>query len=540
MKVACFWPFPPEETDAMTYTPKPEDKRPKEGQTDFSARKCEHLRCGGLLLPVTSLPSPYCIGDLGPEAYRFIDFLHAARQRIWQVLPVGPTDGGQSHSPYAALSGMAGNSLLISPDLMRDEGWLTNGDLKEYAGASGDVDYATAEKIKHALLQAGFARFEQKRDSGTFSAFRRFCKKQQGWLEDYSVFTVLNDVYSGAPWWEWPDAYRNRFAPALADFAGKYRREIDFIKWTQFVFNRQWRRLKQYARKQRVELLGDLPFYAGHHSCDVWRDRQFFSLRPDGSARTVAGVPPDFFSDIGQVWGMPVYNWRALKRTGYAWWAARLERNLEWFDILRLDHFRAFSSYWEIPAKAETAAGGTWRRGPGSGFFKVMKRRLGHLPFIAEDLGDLTDDVCRLRKRWALPGMKVLQFAFGRDMPVSGFIPHHYTADFFSYTGTHDNNTVRGWYRHELSEGGRRRVKAYLGQNVNEENLPAKLIRLLYASVAGAVIIPVQDLLGLDENARMNRPGAVSSHNWVWRLKKGQLTPRHAGILREYAALYDR
>lgn len=482
-------------------------------------KKNNNKRGAGVLLHISSLPSPYGIGDMGSAAKEFADFLQNTGQKYWQVLPLTPISKAGSYSPYSSISGMAGNILLISPELLYAKGLLDKGALEQYSITAASVtDYEQTTLNKKALFQQAYQAFHE-RFPDDMHGFIEFCNREDHWLNDFALFVVLKEVYDDSPWHSWPAEYKMRDKQALQSFAVEHEKKIDKVKWLQFVFAEQWKELKQYCNNKGIKLLGDLPFYVSHDSADVWANREIFNLDKQGALKGVAGVPPDYFSKEGQLWGMPTFNWRALKRHGYNWWLRRLEKNLELFDVLRLDHFRAFAAYWEVPAGEKTAINGKWIKGPGAQFFKAVKTELGSLPFVAEDLGDKMEDVYELRDKLGLPGMKVLQFAFGDNMADSVDIPHNFTShNCVVYTGTHDNNTTAGWFRREASPEDKRRIEAYTGVQPNEKNIADIMVRLAYSSIADTAIIPMQDLLGLDGHARMNIPGTDDGQNWMWRM----------------------
>ncbi|RYY88149.1 MAG: malto-oligosyltrehalose synthase, partial [Chitinophagaceae bacterium] len=493
-------------------------------------------RGSGLLLHLSSLPAPFGIGDMGPEAYRFANFLAASRQRYWQLLPLNPTEAGQGHSPYSSTSSFAGNRLLISPELLVEEGLLTKDECgAHYQPQLGKTDYEAAQHSKDELLDRAWERFQDKEDG----PFAQFCREQKAWLDDFARYCILKKKNGGKPWYEWEDNFKLRDGAALAQLDIDEADPLQRVRWEQFLFERQWHKLKDFCNERSIRLIGDLPFYVSYDSADVWSNRELFRLDDAGNRLGLAGVPPDAFSADGQLWGMPVYDWSKMKEQDYSWWAQRLRRNMDLFDLVRLDHFRAFAAYWEVPAGAETARDGQWVEGPGTEFLERIQMQLGSLPFVAEDLGDIDDAVLSLRDRFRLPGMKVLQFAFGEDIATSPHIPHSYENRFLAYTGTHDNNTTRGWYRHECDEATRRRLWAYAGRKLTEDEVPHYLCRLALSSVAETAIIPVQDLLGLDELGRMNTP-ASAENNWGWRLLPGQLTKDARRTLRQWTELFGR
>ena len=496
-------------------------------------------RKSGLLCHVSSLPSEFGIGDLGPQAYRFADFLYQSNQRVWQMLPINPVEEGQGFSPYSSISSRAGNSLLISPELLVKENLVSKDFLHTIKlPPASMVNSPEAVIAKRKLLDEAWKNDQKRLNGAEDGEYESFCNEQRECLHDVALFCVIRDHHDSNPWYEWPGELKSRVQESLHDFAKKHHEEIQRIKWEQFVFDKQWHELKVYCNNLDIELFGDLPFYVSHDSADVWANPAIFKLDPNGKPLSVAGVPPDFFSADGQLWGMPVFKWDVLKENGFGWWAERLNRNMQLFDLVRLDHFRAFSAYWEVPASEKTAIKGKWKNVNGDYFFREMQKRLGCLPFVAEDLGDIDEPVYKLRDKFNFPGMKVLQFAFGETMPSSIFIPHNYGTNFIAYTGTHDNNTLVGWYN-EMDEETRLQLEKYVGQPINADNIFNVLGRSLYASVTNTVIFPVQDILKLDADARMNAP-SIAHGNWGWRLLPDQLTERENELLREWTLLYNR
>lgn len=476
-------------------------------------------RGAGVLLPVFSLPSDYGIGDLGPGAHSFISFLAGAGQKYWQLLPLNPVDASQSFSPYSAESVMAGNTMFISPEMLVDDGLLKPADLEKWVLPSKrKVNYKKVAKRKAEMVETAFKAFKEGAAPELKDEFGAFCQQESFWLQNYALFVVISRQYE-QPWYEWPEGLRLRDKTMLAELADKFSDELLYLKWGQFLFDRQWKKLRQAAQRSNIKLIGDLPFYAALNSADVWANPDFFSIDEAGKPMGLAGVPPDYFNAEGQLWGMPVYNWETLEKAGYRWWIDRLRKNMELVDLVRLDHFRAFSAYWEVPASSRTAKVGRWLAGPGEKLFKVIEAEFGKMPFIAEDLGEIDEPVYTLRDGFKLPGMKVLQFAFGDDSSDSIHIPHQYeNENCIVYTGTHDNNTLLGWYKEEADKETRRRVKHYLGRKVDRNHITRAMIRLAYASIARVAIIPVQDLLNIGSEGRMNTPAKVEE-NWVWRLK---------------------
>jgi malto-oligosyltrehalose synthase/4-alpha-glucanotransferase len=499
----------------------------------------QNARGAGILLHISSLPSAFGIGDLGPEAKAFANFLHRSRQKYWQLLPLNPTEQGQGHSPYSALSSMAGNPLLISPEMLMFDSLLSAEDLHaHYQQNEGKTDYTTAETVKASLFEIAYQNYREQKPTNLQKLFDDFCDHEANWLEDFALYMVLKKHHEGKPWFQWKEEYKLRDEAALDKIRNHEYYEYSKIKWLQFMFARQWKKLKKYCNKRGIQFIGDLPFYVSYDSSDVWSHRHLFAIDDEGKITSIAGVPPDAFSEDGQLWGMPIFNWNAMKESGYSWWIERLRKNIEQCDIVRLDHFRAFAGYWDVPATETTAKNGEWKTGPGSDFFNALKKAFGELPFVAEDLGEITEDVLQLRDEFNLPGMKILQFAFDESMPASDYIPHNYNTNFLVYTGTHDNNTIRGWYR-ELTEESKDRLNKYTGRNLTEDDIPWVMARLAYASVARIAILPIQDVLGLDEIARMNMPGS-GDNNWQWRLLPGQITDAAEQQLQEWTWLFNR
>ncbi len=497
-------------------------------------------RSAGVLLHITSLPSPFGIGDLGPEAIVFADFLKHSNQTYWQILPLNPTEEGQGNSPYSAISSRAGNTLLISPELLADEGFLDKEELQQYhLPKAKKVDYKTATKIKNTLFDKAWQTFQTGKTKQQQEEFAQYCTKESAWLNDFALYCFLKEKNEGKPWSEWDACCKDRDEKTLKKIETDNGDNIQKIKWLQYIFAKQWRKLKEYCNQNGILFFGDLPFYASYDSADVWSHRELFSLDKDGAITGVAGVPPDAFSANGQLWGMPVYQWNIHKKTGYRWWIERLRKNMEHFDLLRLDHFRAFADYWEVPAGEKTAIKGEWKQGPRSALFDAVKKELGDLPFIAEDLGAIDQPVYDLRDQFHFAGMKILQFAFGDAMPDSSYIPHNYSNNnFIVYTGTHDNNTVKGWYRNE-GRAYHDQLNRYTGQHLDENNIHIVLSRMAYSSVADVAILPAQDLLGLDESCRMNIP-ASEVENWAWQLLPGQLEKYIEDMLNDWTWLYKR
>ncbi len=495
-------------------------------------------RCSGILLHITSLPSPHAVGDLGPGAYAFADFLAQAKQSLWQILPLNPTDGAHGNSPYSSTSAFAGNTILVSPELLVEEGLLKREDLAgrgEQPGAQ--CDYGAAALEKRHILDRAYVRFLS--SGWKRNEYERFSAEKARWLDDYALFTALKRHSGGAVWSKWPKEYRDRDEAAIRAAGIRFAEDIDRSKFLQFLFFRQWMFLKAYCGAQDIRLIGDIPIYVNFDSADVWTQDRIFKLDAQREPMFVAGVPPDYFSATGQLWGNPVYDWDALKASGYRWWIGRFAHNLEAFDYVRIDHFRGFVGYWEVPAGEKTAVNGRWVEAPARDFFAALLARFPGIPLIAEDLGVITPDVKEVMARLDIPGMRVLLFAFGDDDPKQPYLPHNYVRNCIAYTGTHDNNTARGWFAGEAKPEERRRLLRYLGREVAPETVPAELVRLLMMSIADAVIVPMQDILGLGEEARMNRP-AVPEENWEWRLLPEQLGPALAQSLAAMTETYGR
>ncbi|WP_456452825.1 4-alpha-glucanotransferase [Hydrogenimonas sp.] len=487
-------------------------------------------RRSGVLLHPTSLPGEYGIGTFGRWAYEWVDRLAESGQTLWQMLPLGPT--GFGNSPYQCYSAFAGNPLLIDLPLLEEEGLLgenLHGRRDDFDPVA--VDYERVEAYLYPLLRAAFSRFKE--TEALQGPFETFCHEERDWLEDYALFMAIKKARHGRIWHAWERPLALRDPEALADFARTHGEEIAWQKFLQFLFFRQWHALKAYANDKGVLLVGDLPIYVAEDSADVWARPELFELDGDGRPRRVAGVPPDYFSETGQLWGNPLYDWERMKKEGYAWWLRRIEKSLELYDLVRIDHFRGFEAYWAVPAGEETARNGRWVKGPGHDFFEAVRQKLGSLPILAEDLGIITPEVERLRDDFGLPGMKILQFAFGggADNP---YLPHHHTRRSVVYTGTHDNDTTVGWFE---SFDAKEAVTSYLARS--DEAIEWAMIREAMASVSVFAVVPMQDVLGLGSWARMNRPG-VGEGNWRWRMTPEQLRSAPFDRLGELTRLYGR
>ncbi|WP_196938882.1 malto-oligosyltrehalose synthase [Sphingobacterium pedocola] len=493
-------------------------------------------RGAGILMHISSLPSKFGMGDLGKNAFQFARHLRVSGQRWWQVLPLAPLSKEQYYSPYSTFSALAGNPLFIDLEALAQDGLLRKKELKKgMVKPSGRVNYPLVESLKTALLDKAFERVNLE----SIPAFQQFCEDEQHWLQDYALFTALRKKHLGTPWYTWPSSFKARETEALHAFEIAHEREIQKQKWFQYIFFKQWHELRQHCHSLGIQFLGDVPIYVGHDSADVWAHPHLFSLETDGSLKAVAGVPPDYFNADGQLWGMPVFDWQALKREGYQWWIDRLAHNRRLYDKVRLDHFRAFAAYWEVSAKEATAKNGIWQEAPGSDFFNMVQSALGEMPFIAEDLGDIDDAVYRLRDAHGLPGMKVLQFAFGEDIAHSPHVPHNYNKNYVVYTGTHDNNTLQGWFQDELDEASKGRLSQYVAFPLQKTTINDTLIRMAYASVADTAIVPMQDILALDGSHRMNSPASISG-NWGWRMLPDAFDKHIRKKLKQFAHLYGR
>ena len=494
-------------------------------------------RGSGILLHITSLPSAYGIGDLGPEAYRFADFLAETKQSIWQILPLNPTDLAHGNSPYQSVSAFAGNPLLISPELMVREGFLAQSDVENVPGYQiRPIDYRAVIASKERIFRVAYERLQQE---GKRHEYERFCAENSSWLDDFALFMALKGHFTQKGWTEWPQEVQERQRDALGSLRRELHDTIEKTKFLQYVFFKQWRSLKDYCNQRGIQIFGDIPIYVIHESADVWANPELFTLDDERKPTVVAGVPPDYFSETGQLWGNPIYRWDVLRERGYGWWIQRVGHNLKLFDLIRIDHFRGLIGYWEVPAGETNAVNGKWVEAPAEDFFNALLRRFPQLPIIAEDLGVITPEVREIMHRFELPGMKVLLFAFGEDLPTNPYIPHNLPRNCVLYTGTHDNNTVRGWFEREATPEIKKRLFHYLGREVPADRIHLEMIRLAMMSVANMVIVPMQDILGLREEARMNRP-ATSQGNWQWQLLPEQLQPSVAERLLEMTELYGR
>jgi 4-alpha-glucanotransferase len=503
-------------------------------------------RRSGILLHVTSLPGGHGIGDLGNSAYEFVEFLAEANQKIWQVLPLGPA--GYGDSPYQLFSAFAGNPLVIDLHALREEGLLSPHDLSIASGLPEDrVEYGRVIALKRGLIRKAACAFLADSGQEERTAFDIFCRENAEWLDDYSLFMACKGVFKDAVWADWEFGIRRRDLAALNEWQQKLAPDVDAHKFAQFVFFRQWQKLKSHCHSRGISIMGDIPIYVAHDSADVWAHPELFRLDEQFRPAAVAGVPPDYFSSTGQLWGNPLYRWDISAASGHRWWIHRFRESLKLFDLVRLDHFRGFEAFWEIPATAATAQEGKWVKGPGAEFFRTVKSELKVLPFVAENLGVITPEVEAMRKEFGFPGMSLLQFAFGNDPQGPSFRPHNYSHELVAYTGGHDNDTTVGWWNSSgVGESTRTAedihkerafARAYLG--FEDHPINWVLIHAVFASVAEIAIVPLQDVLGLGSEARMNLPGTVSG-NWKWRYQADALTQDSAQRLRELTVLYDR
>jgi 4-alpha-glucanotransferase len=499
-------------------------------------------RLSGVLLHPTSFPGPYGIGDLGPEAYRFVDFLVSAGQSLWQVLPLGPT--GYGDSPYACYSAFAGNTLLVSPEQLVKEALLDSAPTSTLH--QDKIDFGAAHNVKDQVLRRAYERYTKTTSTNLRSAFETFAQRHANWLEDYALFRALKDAHGGVAWNEWESALVRRTPSALERARDELREEIEGHMFYQFLFFRQWFALKTYANERGISIVGDLPIFVAQDSADVWTNPEQFKLDKNGKPIVVAGVPPDYFSSTGQYWGNPLYDWDRMRADGFKWWIERVRATLTVVDIARVDHFRGFAACWEIPGGDETAERGQWVEAPGRELFTAIHDTLGELPIIAEDLGVITPDVVELREEFGFPGMRILQFGFGSDSKNID-LPHNYVPNVVAYTGTHDNDTTVGWFNSVAGEGSTRTAEQIESErefcmdylNTDGEEIEWDFIRGVLASVANTAIVPLQDLLGLGTEARMNLPNSTEG-NWVWRYKPGALTDNIATRLKQLSELYGR
>lgn len=493
-------------------------------------------RTSGILLHPTSLPSPYGIGDLGKAAYDFIDFLEKAGQHLWQILPLTPT--GYGNSPYSSFSAFAGQPLLISPEHLEKMGLLEEWELDTAPENNEDlVEYDKVSKWKTQIFKLAFSRFEMKEDKELKKQYRQFVKENTYWLNDYAIYMACRDMQGQKEWFKWDEKYLKSTQKVKAELKKTLKDEIKYYCFIQFLFYKQWAELKAYANEKGIKIIGDMPLFVSLDSADVWANPKLFQLDSKGYPTKVAGVPPDYFSETGQLWGNPLYNWEVHEKNQFQWWVARVRHQLALSDYLRIDHFRGLESYWAVPAEEETAINGEWVKAPGKALFETIEQELGKgLPIIAEDLGTITPEVIELRDHFGFPGMKILQFAFESE-EESSFLPHQFTTtNCVCYTGTHDNNTTRGWYD-SASEYSRDKVRRYMNTDAN--SIHWDFLRTCLGTIADYAIIPMQDILGLGEEGRMNVPG-VAENNWAWRYRKEDISDGLAEGLKETTKLYGR
>ena len=491
-------------------------------------------RSSGILLHPTSLPSRGGIGDFGPAAYDFVDWLAAAKQTLWQVLPLQPVGAG--NSPYSATSAFAGNVLMISLERLAEHGLLNRDRVGSLPDGNVPVDFDSVRAHKLPLLREAAANFLRAAPPAAREGYNAFCHENEWWLEDYVLFSVLRERFEQKAWNTWPREIARRDPALIAQLRDELHEELDAERFMQFAFFEQWNDLRAYCADRGIRIIGDVSIFVSYDSADVWTNPGLFRLKKDLSPAVVSGVPPDAFSETGQRWGNPLYDWDALKARGYDWWIGRMRWAIDTCDIVRIDHFRGFEAYWEIPAEEPTAVHGHWVQGPNEGFFQALRTALGKLPFIAEDLGYITPEVHHLRKTLEIPGMKILQFGFG-NKGAHVYLPHRYEPDCVVYTGTHDNDTMVGWWNTTATDEEKELVSSYM--NVGEDGVQWAFIRAALTSVANLCVIPVQDVLGLDSSARMNVPSEIDG-SWTWRLKAGALTPELAAKMAALVEVTDR
>ena len=493
-------------------------------------------RVSGILLHVTSLPSHGGVGDFGPAAYEFVDFLVEAKQRLWQVLPLSPT--GYGSSPYSALSAFAGNPLLISLEKLAEAGWIAWEKLNELPGKDGPCDYGVAFEKKIPLVEEAAENFLNHADADARASFQKFAQDNISWLTDYVMFNVLRRRFGYASWNEWPSEYALRDGDAMTALMNESGRELAIEQVVQYFFQQQWSALRSYCAERKISILGDVAIFVSYDSADVWTHPEIFELDEQRKPLRVSGVPPDYFSKTGQLWGNPLYKWKLLEEHGFDWWVARFRRAFTLYDEVRLDHFRGFEAYWSVAADEPTAMNGQWVKAPGQALFARLREVFDGLPFIAEDLGLITPEVDELREYFGLPGMRILQFGFG-DRGGHLYLPHRYVPNTVVYTGTHDNNTTLGWWKHDATPVERDNVQTYLQPIANDGDIVWSMIKCAAGSVAATCIIPMQDVLHLSSEARMNVPSQPSG-NWTWRYSPGALHPDFARKMAAIMEMTDR
>jgi len=494
----------------------------------------KYNRSAGILLHPTSLPSRYGIGDFGYDAFRFVDFLEETKQTLWQILPLGPT--GYGNSPYQCFSAFAGNPLLISPDKLKEENLLEDKDLENFPFSNPhQVDFSEIINYKFTLLRKAYNNFKQTEESEDFIKFK---EENKFWLEDFALFMALKNYHNGNVWSKWETEIAFRKKDAIKKWKEKLKEEIQFHEFVQFTFFKQWKEIKNYANNKKIKIIGDVPIYIAYDSADLWANRNLFTVDDEGNLEFVAGVPPDYFSKTGQLWGNPLYKWDVMEKTNFDWWIKRFSKMFELVDIVRIDHFRGFEAYYKIPGNAKTAEHGEWVKAPGEKLFKTIIDKLGDVPILAEDLGVITKEVNELRMKFNFPGMKILQFAFGKT-GEKRFLPHNHEKNCVVYTGSHDNDTTKGFFRKEkeLNSDVFRHAQFYM--NYYGDDMCTALIRLAYSSVADIVVIPMQDILNLDTDARMNFPGKPDG-NWAWRFTWEQINEEIKSKIAKLILLYER
>jgi 4-alpha-glucanotransferase len=493
-------------------------------------------RLSGVLLHITSLPSHGGVGDFGPAARAFVDFLAASKQRLWQVLPLSPT--GYGSSPYSALSAFAGNPVLISLEILCQQGWLDVERLRDLPGTTGPVDFTVVWDKQIPLLEEAAANFLDRASDDQRLHFQKFCNDNSTWLQDYAMFALLRRLHAYASWHQWPEEYARRKGDALARLMNDHVRDLAIQQVLQYFFAEQWTALRAYCCDRDIKILGDVAIFVSYDSADVWTNPDLFELDENLLPLRVSGVPPDYFSSTGQRWGNPLYRWDIMRERGFAWWVARIRRSLALYDLIRLDHFRGFEAFWSIAADEPTAVNGQWVKAPGHDLFQRLREVFGELPFIAEDLGLITREVDELREHYGMPGMRILQFGFG-DRASHLYLPHRYVPNTVTYTGTHDNNTTLGWWRNDCSPTDRDNVQTYLQTVEHDGDIVWAMIRCAARSVADTCIFPLQDILHLGSEARMNVPSAGEG-NWTWRFHPDALHPDFATRMASLMAMTDR
>ncbi len=495
-------------------------------------------RSAGILLHPTSLPSKFGIGDLGPNAYRFVDFLAETKQKLWQILPLGPTSFGDS--PYQCLSAFAGNPLLISFEKLFDEKILDEQETTKHLPnfPENQVIYGDVIDFKFEILELAFENFKRSKDKKLEEEFIEFCEEEKSWLDDFAFFVALKDYFDGKPWNEWEAEISQRKPEAIKFFKNELEEDIEYHKFVQFLFFKQWMELKAYTNSKGIKIIGDLPIFVAFDSADVWVHRNLFEVSEDGKPLFIAGVPPDYFSPTGQRWGNPHYKWELMEKDDYKWWRDRIASLLKTTDIIRIDHFRGFYNFWKIPGNAPTAETGEWVLGPGEKFFYTLEKYFGKLPIIAEDLGILVPEVYELRDKFNFPGMKILQFAFGKDGEKK-FLPHNHIKNCVVYTGSHDNDTILGWWNSIQDDRTDTKEFFITYSGSDQKDICKDMIRLAYSSVADIVIIPLQDFLRLGSEARMNFPGRPEG-NWSWRFNWNQITEELKNEIMTFVEIFER